>query len=199
MERKISLIQQLLLEGLFFKVSFCHKGSSQISLCHGSHQRGRSSDNLWNKYNHVYVIGEVLYSCGNPVRSDPYPRCYFSILQSHSPRVNQCNIFIFRYSNKSQPVLYIADYPATLALLHVSIKRVDSWLLIWEAGSLQRATNGLYGKSMWTHLSINGTLSYLLMPSLDRQDGCYWREDKQHVTACRFSLRGYIRQQDYLV
>lgn len=30
MQRKISSIQQLLLEGLFFKESFCHEGSSQI-------------------------------------------------------------------------------------------------------------------------------------------------------------------------
>lgn len=34
MQRKISLIQQLLLEGLFFQESFCHKGSVQLPMAH---------------------------------------------------------------------------------------------------------------------------------------------------------------------
>ena len=171
-EENSSLIKLLLLQGPFFKESLCHEGTSQIHFPMAPDQRSRVSD-----------LTNIPLSCwcfrwkGRVLSAVAYMRvcCWCVFWGLHCvikpkfplhPDADLKSVFISKITSCTE----LVNYPATLVLLLVSIQ-VDSWLLIWEAGALQHALNGLYGKSMPTYLSVDETLCYLWVPSPDRPAG----------------------------
>lgn len=208
MQRIFSLLQQLLLEGLFFQETFCHKGSSKIHFNMAYIKEAQVLIICETSNSPVYVIGEkVKWFCSTFHWWLKKPSTVWSIskVSLHHTTVscglqgtNAMPLCIGKVTNHC---LYCTCWLTSCTCITLCVDK-DSWFM--AANMRRRRFTTCYGWIVWeiymdTFVHISEPLSYLLMPSPARQARCYWPSDKQHATACRFALRVHIRKQDYLV